>query len=86
MTKKGSKNDVLAPPFCEDLGQNGQKRPFLTPGGGSHTPKFGGGPPPRARIGAFLDFLGCRCFLEMCKQVLQRFVQICFDNFSEIIL
>ena len=93
MTKKGSKNDVLAPPFCEDLGQNGQKRPFLTPGGGSHTPgggshtpKFGGGPPPRTRIGAFLDFLGCRCFLEMCKQVLQRFVQICFDNFSEIIL
>ena len=46
MTKKGSKNDVLAPPFCEDLGQNGQKPPFLTPGGGSHTPKFGGGPPP----------------------------------------
>ena len=86
MTKKGSKNDVLAPPFWGDTGQNGQKPPFLAPGGGSHTPKFGGGPPPRTRIGAFLDFLGCRCFLEMCKQVLQRFVQICFDNFSEIIL
>ena len=93
MTKKRSKNDVLAPPFWGYTGQNGQKRPFLTPGGGSHTPgggshtpKFGGGPPPRTRIGAFLDFLGCRCFLEMCKQVLQRFVQICFDNFSEIIL
>ena len=86
MTKKRSKNDVLAPPFWGYTGQNGQKRPFLTPGGGSHTPKFGGGPPPRTRIGAFLDFLGCRCFLEMCKQVLQRFVQIFLDNFSEIIL
>ena len=81
MTKKGSKNDVLAPPFWGYTGQNGQKRPFLTPGGGSHTPgggshtpKFGGGPPPRTRIGAFLDFLGCRCFLE---NVANTFAEFC---------
>ena len=82
MTKKGSKNDVLAPPFWGDTGQNGQKPPFLAPGGGLHTPKFGGGPPPRARIGAFLDFLGCRCFLE---NVQTSFAEICTNMFWQFL-
>ena len=88
MTKKGSKNDVLAPPFWGYTGQNGQKRPFLTPGGGSHTPgggshtpKFGGGPPPRTRIGASRLFRVSMFY----GNVQTSFAEICTNMFWQFL-